>query len=63
MPWITKLNEDKVREIRAKYASGHYSQRQLAAEYGITQCNIGRVVRREHWRHVKDAPEEPKTTN
>src|SRR5215207_4914988 len=32
-----KLNTDQVREIRARYSAGGISQRQLAAEYGVSE--------------------------
>lgn len=43
------LTESAVEEIRQKYASGNVSQTALAAEYGVSQRTISRVVRREGW--------------
>ncbi len=48
----SKLNDEKVREIRKIYASGGISQNQLAKQYGITQATLGQVTRRVCWRHV-----------
>lgn len=48
-----KLNDDLVREIRKKYSTGKYTQKQLSVEYGITPANIGRVVNNKSWTHVK----------
>ena len=46
---VTKLDVALVKEIRAKYATGKVSQRQLAREYGVTQPNIGYVTRGDTW--------------
>lgn len=48
----SKLIECQVLEIREKYSSGCFSQRDLAAEYGVTQPAIGAIVRREVWKHI-----------
>lgn len=48
---MSKLNEQKVKEIRFKYASGRLQQ-ELADEYNVVQTIISRVVRRETWAHV-----------
>ena len=47
-----KLTENEVREIRALYALGSHSQRDLAKIYGIDQTTIGDVVNRLYWQHV-----------
>lgn len=47
-----KLNEQKVRKIRKLYATGKYTQQQLADMFGVWQPAIGSVVRRATWRHV-----------
>lgn len=49
---FAKLNDNRVLEIRAKYASGKYSQRKLADEYGVHFTTIGQIVRREKWTHI-----------
>ncbi len=46
----SKLTWGKVREIRRRYATGEANQHQLADEYGVTQPNIGYIVRNESWR-------------
>lgn len=48
-----KLNEAQVIEIRALYAQGGISYRALAAQFGVTFSNIGRVIRRKTWAHVQ----------
>lgn len=49
-----KLDDDKVREIRAKYAAGGITQKALGAEYGVRQYVIWLIVHRERWKHVSD---------
>ena len=44
-----KLTEAKVREIRAKYATGTTSQHKLAVEYGVSDVTVSNVVRRAGW--------------
>jgi transposase len=46
------LNEEKVREIRRRYASGE-KQAVLAKEYGVTFGNISCIVLRKSWKHVE----------
>lgn len=48
----SKLTDNKVREIRTRYAKGGVSQSFLAKELGVTQSIIGRVIQRKAWRHV-----------
>jgi transposase len=48
-----KLNLEKAKEIRALYATRNYSQKQLAARYGVCQTVVSRVVRNvvyQDWR-------------
>lgn len=49
---ISKLTETDVEEIRRRYATGSWSQRRLAAEYGITQPNVHLIVTRKGWTHI-----------
>jgi len=44
---LTKLTKEQVAEIRAKYASGAYSQRDLAKLYRVSQPWIWRVIKNE----------------
>jgi predicted DNA-binding protein YlxM (UPF0122 family) len=46
------LTADGVREIRKKYDSGDYLQKELANEYDTTRGNIGSIVRRDTWDHI-----------
>lgn len=47
-----KLTEELVREIRARYAAGGVSHPSLGREYGVNHSAIGRIVRREVWKHL-----------
>lgn len=49
---LSKLNEEKVVQIRQKHAQGSSIQ-ELAGEYGVEHKAIRRVLRRESWKHVK----------
>jgi group I intron endonuclease len=46
----SKLTWDIVNEIREKYSSGEYRQKDLAAEYGIRQSNISDIVNYKLWK-------------
>jgi DNA-binding transcriptional regulator LsrR (DeoR family) len=46
-----KLTAGTVRAIRAAYASGR-TQVSVAAEFGIRQTDVSKLVRRESWKHV-----------
>lgn len=48
-----KLSDDDVRAIRA--ADG-VSKAELARRYGVTDVMIGKIIRREWWRHLPDNP-------
>ena len=48
-----KLTEEQVREIRKRYAAGGVSYLKLSEEYGIPHSNIGYIVKRQTWKHVK----------
>lgn len=48
----SKLGEDDVAAIRARYATGDVSQYQLADEYGIHQTMVSLIVRRQNWQTV-----------
>lgn len=46
---LAVLTASQAAEIRSKYATGMVSQRALAAEYGIAQPTVCRVVRGERY--------------
>ena len=39
----------KVREIRAKYFGGGYTQKGLALEYGVSDGNVNRIIKNLMW--------------
>ena len=45
-----KLTAEQIQEIRARYAAGGISQMALAAEYGIGQSHLSRIVLALTWR-------------
>lgn len=47
---MAKLTWEKVREIRQEYAMGDVTQSQLGAKHGVSQGNIGRIVREKNWK-------------
>jgi len=47
-----RLIEDEVREIRGKYATGKYTQKELGRDYGVCYTTIGMIVRGERWKCV-----------
>lgn len=48
----SKLTEATVRAIRTDYASGRWTQYDLADTFGVSQAVIWHVVHRKSWRHV-----------
>jgi len=50
--WCAKLTSERVAAIRRDYASGEYTQLELAQREGVSRANIGIVVRKRTWRHV-----------
>lgn len=47
-----KLSASDVQAIRSRYAAGDCTQRQIAADYGVTHSVIGLIARGETWRHI-----------
>lgn len=48
----SKLTEVQVKEIRALYATGNYTQGDLAKKYGVTTGAISPILMRLHWVHI-----------
>lgn len=48
------LSEEQVREIRRLWATGEFTQAQLAPMFGVKQPQIGRVVRRVAYKWIED---------
>lgn len=49
----SKLNDEKVREIRIMYATGKYTLVEIGKKYGVYDTAVGKVVHRTGWKHVK----------
>lgn len=49
---IMKLNMEKVKEIRIKYNSGYYTQKQLANEYTISIIHVHNIVNNKVWKDI-----------
>lgn len=47
---MTKLDWNKVNEIRRLYDTGEYTQRQLARQFGVTQARIQQIVNFMVWK-------------
>jgi len=50
--YCAKLSEADVIAIRAQYARGGISYRQLAKEYGVDHSTIGYAVKAATWKHI-----------
>lgn len=51
---IAKLTDAHVGSIRRAYASGLFTQAELASKFGVSDATIGAIVRREIWKHLED---------
>lgn len=47
-----KLAESDVLEIRAMYATGNWTKRQIANLYGVTDVAISKIIHRQTWSHL-----------
>lgn len=47
---MSKLTPEVVNEIRIRYAIGKESQSELGKIFGVSQTQIGRIVRNERWK-------------
>jgi 5-methylcytosine-specific restriction endonuclease McrA len=50
--WRARLDDAKVRRIRALYASGRLTQSQLSARFGVHTSKISEIINRKRWAHV-----------
>jgi hypothetical protein len=48
----SKLNESLVKEIRDLFQGGNTTKEQLAIQFGVTDCAIGKIISRKTWKHV-----------
>jgi len=53
-----KLTNDDVRAIRASFAAGELSQREIGERYAVPQATISKIVRRLSYVDVPDDPAE-----
>lgn len=49
--WQSKLTEDDIRKIR--HMAGKYSYSQLGKMFNTCTSNIGLIVRKKAWKHIK----------
>lgn len=47
-----KLDPEKVRDIRHRYAAGGVRQADLADEYGVSPTLIVAIINRRAWKHI-----------
>ena len=47
-----KLTDEQALEMIARYEAGGVAQRELAAEYGVSQTIVSLIVNRKIWRHL-----------
>lgn len=47
-----KITEEDVIKIRKLYATGMYTQQEIADEFPISHVNVSRVVNRKRWAHI-----------
>jgi len=47
-----KLKSEDVLDMRAKYATGNYTQKQLAAPYGMSRRHVSDILNRVNWKHI-----------
>ncbi len=57
----SKMPPEARQEIKQKYATGKYTQTQLAAEYGVTQTRISSIVTDADLKRSKTIPYDPET--
>ena len=48
---VVKLTGMQVLRICKRYEAGGVTYQELAAEFGVTREQIGRIIRRESWDH------------
>lgn len=48
----SKLNEEKVLEIRRLYKTQHLSYQKLSNRFGVCETMIGFIIKRVKWKHI-----------
>jgi hypothetical protein len=51
----SRLNEASVRDIRAEYAAGKATRKELAAKYGVAHGTIHAITEGRSWKHLLTA--------
>ncbi len=49
----SRNTEKDIKEIREKYRTGKYLQKELADEYGISESHISKIISKKKWKHIK----------
>jgi hypothetical protein len=49
---MSKMNDDRVREMRRLYAAGGHTYRSLGAKFGLAHCTVKLIILRKTWQHV-----------
>lgn len=49
---LSKLTEDKVREIRAAYTGAHGDLVNIGRTFGVSAAQVLNIVKRRHWKHI-----------
>lgn len=49
---IQKLNAEQVREIRALYATGRYTQKEIGERFGVAKNTVCGIINRRSWNHL-----------
>lgn len=47
-----KHTNESVSKIRELYASGKYTQNEIAAMFGVKRHNISKIILRQRWAHI-----------
>ncbi|HBD95461.1 MAG TPA: hypothetical protein DC057_14930 [Spirochaetia bacterium] len=48
----SKVTERQVVEIRNKYSTNKFSQRELGEKYGLSSSMVGEIIRGNFWKHI-----------
>jgi DNA-binding XRE family transcriptional regulator len=51
-PLSSKLNNDKVRQIRSLFNTGKYFHKDLADKFGVSRTTITLIVNNKRWSHI-----------
>jgi hypothetical protein len=47
-----KINKNIVLDIRKKYVENKYSHRKLSVMFKVSKTQVGRILRKESWKHI-----------